>query len=281
MDIHPLAPDTPELLPPPLLQSAAAAAVLGAVRVMVTDGGMTVAQTLLLRRFGLTATLRGPLWHPDATPDQRCAAFRALRHHGLRLVEADNPTTAKALHAAGFRMVVTPAHVAELDLQPDPATRRRAMTGTWRNRLAFAELAGLSLHHRHLSGADDEVITAEAAQRRNRRYSALPLAFATAFPTATVVEARAKGAPVAAMMFLQHGAAATYHIGFTTLHGRRSEAHRLILSHMADHLSANGFTRLDLGTIDTQTASGLARFKLGSGATARSLGGSFLAIPGL
>lgn len=247
---------------------------------MVTDGGATVAQTLLLRRFGLTATLRGPLWNPDATPDQRCAALRALRQHGLRLVGADDPAKAQALHAAGFRMVVTPAHVAELDLQPDPATRRRAVTGTWRNRLAFAEMADLSLHHRHLTGPDDQVITAEAVQRRNRRNSALPLAFATAFPTATVVEARAKGAPVAAMLFLQHRAAARHHIGFTTRHGRRNEAHRLILSHMADHLSANGFTRLDLGTIDTHAAPGLARFKLGAGATARSLGGRFLGIPG-
>jgi hypothetical protein len=247
---------------------------------MVTDGGASVAQTLLLRRFDLTATLRGPLWHPDATPDVGCAALRALRQHGLRLVEADDPAKAQALHAAGFRMVVTPAHVAKLDLRPDPATRRRAVTRTWRNRLAFAEMADLSLHHRHLTGPDDQVITAEAVHRRNRRYSALPLAFATAFPTATVVEARDNGAPVAAMLFLQYGAAARYHIGFTTPHGRRSEAHRLILSHLSDHLSANGFTRLDLGTIDTHAAPGLARFKLGAGATARSLGGSFLAIPG-
>jgi hypothetical protein len=38
---------------------------------------------------------------------------------------------------------------------------------------------------------------------------------------------------------------------------------------------------LDLGTVDTENAPGLARFKIGSGAQIRSLGGTWLRIPGL
>jgi hypothetical protein len=37
---------------------------------------------------------------------------------------------------------------------------------------------------------------------------------------------------------------------------------------------------LDLGTLDTQNAPGLARFKLGSGATAQLLGGTWARLPG-
>jgi hypothetical protein len=248
---------------------------------MVGDGAGPVAQALLLRRFGLGACLQGPLWHPAATPDRQVAALRALRRHGLRLVEAADDAGAAALQAAGFRRVATPAHVAELDLLPDAAARRRALDGKWRNRLVFAEAAGLSLRHRPLSGAADPLLAAEAAQRRARRYHAIPLAFTAAFPGAEVVEALRGGAVLAGMLFLRHGAAATYHIGHTTPLGRACEAHRFILWHMAGHLADAGCRRLDLGTIDTETSPGLAGFKLGTGARARALGGSFLAIPGL
>jgi hypothetical protein len=282
MDLATLSPDAPDHAPAPLLQSATAARALAALRVSLTDAGQLVAQILLLRRFGFTATLRGPLWHPAVTPPQMTAALRVLRRHGLRLVEADDPATATALHAAGFRQVATPAHVAELDLTPDAATRRRALDGKWRNRLVHAEKSRLTLHHRRLEGPADPLLMAEAAQRRTRRYRALPPGLSLAFgPAAHVVEARQNGTPVAAMLFLRHGQTATYHIGHTTPAGRAAEAHRLILWHMADTLARDGVTRLDIGTVDTETTPGLARFKLGTGARLRPLGGSFIAIPGL
>lgn len=281
MRLVPLAPDAPDRGAVPLLQSAAAARALGAGRVAVLDAGEPVAETVLLRRFGIGASLQGPLWHPDASPAQRIAALRTLRRQGLRLVEAPDAATAALLRAAGFRQVATPAHVAELDLRPDPAARRRALDGKWRNRLRVAERAGLTLRHRPLTGAADPLLSAETAQRRARRYHALPIRFAAAFPGAEVVEACRDGTPLAAMLFLRHGAAATYHIGHTTPEGRACEAHRLILWHMAGELAARGCTRLDLGTVDTETAPGLAHFKLGTGAALCRLGGSFLAIPGL
>jgi hypothetical protein len=49
----------------------------------------------------------------------------------------------------------------------------------------------------------------------------------------------------------------------------------------ADDLAARGHVRLDLGTVDTEAAPGLARFKLAVGATVHPLGGSWLGLPGL
>ena len=46
-------------------------------------------------------------------------------------------------------------------------------------------------------------------------------------------------------------------------------------------LACAGVEMLDLGMIDTVNAPGLARFKLGSGAVAQSLGGTWLHAPGL
>ena len=285
MQIDSLAPDVPDDGTVPLLQSAAAGRALGALRLRVTESGIPVAQALLLRRFGLAATIQGPLWHPAATPGQCAAALRALRRAGLRLVDAPDPATATALRAAGFRQIATPAHVARLDLLPDTDARRHALDGKWRNRLVLAESSGLTLHHRRLRGANDPLLLAAADLARRRRYRSLPPAFAAACaaaaPGSMVVEARLRGLPVAAMLILRHGCAATYQVGHTTAAGRAAEAHRLILWHVINHLAGNGVTRLDLGTIDTETAPGLARFKLGTGARAVPLGGSYLAIPGL
>jgi hypothetical protein len=280
MEIMPLPEDGTERWPAPLMQSAAAARALSVGRVAVMDAGAVVAEVVMLRRMGVGAVLRGPVWGPEVAGPARVAALRALRRAGVRLVEAEDAETALSLHAAGFRQVATAAHVAEWHLLGDGAARRRAMEGTWRNRLVFAEKAGLRVEVRRLAGPDDPLLRAEAAQRRARRYRALPVQFAAGFGAAArVVEARQAGETVAAMLFLCHGRTATYHIGHTTPAGRACEAHRLLIWQMAQRLAAEGVGRLDLGPLDTETTPGLARFKLGTGARARVLGGSFVAVP--
>ena len=44
--------------------------------------------------------------------------------------------------------------------------------------------------------------------------------------------------------------------------GRSTGAHNRLLAETVDHLTAKGFHRLDLGTVDTANAADLARFKL-------------------
>jgi len=279
MEIVPLSPDRPDGVVP-LMQSAGAARVLGAARLAVIDGGAIVARAVVVRRWGLGATLRGPVWESDDAV-ARVAALRALRRAGVRLVEAEGAADAEALRAAGFRMVATPATVAEWDLSGGAARLRAGLQGKWRNRLVVAERAGLVLRERAVSGPGDALLRAEAAQRRARRYRALPGGFAAGFEGARVVEALAGGAVVAGMLFLRHGRVATYHIGHAGPEGRAREAHRLILWHMAVRLAGEGVVRLDLGTVDTEGAADLARFKIGTGARLRPLGGSFVAVPGL
>ena len=52
-------------------------------------------------------------------------------------------------------------------------------------------------------------------------------------------------------------------------------AHNLLMWRAALWLARQGHRRLDLGPIDTANAPGLARFKLGIGAHARRLGGTW------
>lgn len=71
----------------------------------------------------------------------------------------------------------------------------------------------------------------------------------------------------------------TYQIGWTDPKGRTHNAHQLLLHEAGQNLAAEGLEKIDLGTVDSVNAPGLARFKARSGATLRSLGGTWIAAP--
>lgn len=85
--------------------------------------------------------------------------------------------------------------------------------------------------------------------------------------------------PVAALLILHHGNRATYHIGVTTEQGRQSSAHNLLMWSAMRHMSDRGCHFLELGRTDINP--GLTRFKLGTGAQPRILGGTWLWYPPL
>ncbi|MGL4236328.1 hypothetical protein [Tabrizicola sp.] len=53
----------------------------------------------------------------------------------------------------------------------------------------------------------------------------------------------------------------------------------MMLTRAAEALAAEGVRWLDLGSVDTEAAPGLARFKLGTGAGLRRLGATMLVLP--
>lgn len=240
-----------------------------------TDDGPVI---VVRRRFGplrLAAALRAP---PLSAP-----SLRHLRRNGVRLCEPEGPGN---LRDAGFRQVVTGASIAELDLSGDARARRARMDRKWRGHLNRAERAGLTLRDGAFAGRDAVWLVArELAQRRARRYRTLHPDFARAWATADPGAARLfvaeqEGERIAAMLFLIHGSAASYHIGWSGAAGRAVSAHHLLLARAGDWLAERGVGRIDLGTVDTGASPGLARFKLGSGARLRLLGGSWIAVPG-
>ena len=78
------------------------------------------------------------------------------------------------------------------------------------------------------------------------------------------------------MLFLLHGVAATYEIGWSGERGREMHAHNLLLWQAIGELQARGVRRLDLGGVNTGRSAGLARFKLGTGGEVLTLAGSYL-----
>ena len=273
----------------PLAQSAGYARAMSRLGVTVDELAMSGAagtpghamiQTRdlpVIGRVGLIS--RGPVWgaEPDAALLARTLA--ALRHPVL--LNADGMAQ-RDLSAAGFLQIMTGATIAQLDLSGDADARRARMHQTWRNRLVRAEAGKVRIHRERLPVDPDHwLLLAETAQRRARRYRELPVAFTLAFAQANpgkaqLFTARLGGEVVAGMLILLHGPTASYHIGHTTASGRAAHAHNLILATASDWLADRGVAVLELGTLDTVNAPGLARFKLGSGASAHVLGGTWL-----
>ncbi|MEO0379295.1 MAG: GNAT family N-acetyltransferase [Pseudomonadota bacterium] len=235
-----------------------------------------------IARYGLTLASRGPVWRSAQGPGDASI----LRRSGLHVINSEGHDLA-ALHRAGYRQMHTPSCVAELSLTGTPAERLSAMRPKWRATLRRADAARLKIKAERF---DPErhgwLLAADLAQQRSKKFRSLPHAVLGAYAKANPHDALVfvgykKRDPIAAMLFLVHGQVATYHLGWTGGAGRQAGAHHALLVHASDHLAAQGIVRLDLGGVDTVNAPGLARFKIGTGATVRPLGGSWLRLPWL
>ncbi|WP_240705205.1 GNAT family N-acetyltransferase [Pacificoceanicola onchidii] len=180
---------------------------------------------------------------------------------------------------AGFWPLMTPATLALVPLT-DAATMRARLHQKWRNRLNRAEKSGLRVT-RHPLSANHWLLEAEARQAKVKGYRSLPPALSVAFARANpgkaqLWEVSQRGEPLAAALMLRHGAMATWQMGHVTVEGRKRNAMNLALFTAMQALAEQGHRVLDLGTINTQDAPGLARFKLGTGAETHRLGGTWL-----
>ena len=211
---------------------------------------------------------------------------KAAELPGIRLFTGET-SVPERLTRHGFIPLLTPATVAEWDITPEPENLRKALHGKWRNQLRRAEETATKITRCTAPrNPANWIYLAEAAQAKALGYKGFPnwisAGWATLFPKdAILFEARFDSQIIAAMLFLCHGKAATYQTAFSTYEARRLNTHRALLWTAALHLRDRGITRLDLGQVETEESAGLARFKLGTGAKARVLGGTWLALPGL
>jgi len=200
-------------------------------------------------------------------------------HRHLILLSPEQPTP--KLAQIGAVPLMTPGFVAHIDLTPAQDVRRAGLHQKWRNRLVYGEGQGLQIRRQNLPlKADHWLLLADAVQQSNRGYRNWPvpltLAFARENPSSAKLFTAFEGREaVAAMLFLRHGTRATYHIGHITARGRALCAHNLLLWQATRWLAAQGHTSVELGLIDTRNAPGLARFKLGAGASVHKLGGTW------
>ncbi len=262
-------------------QSAAYALAARACGARVRQGllsrhGREVGLVQVLDRPGLRLVLRGPVWTGDPSPAlRRRALCRLGRHPGLTVATPDVP-----LAGPGLVPLVTARHHAVWNIAADAEQLRAALDPRWRGALTAAKRRGLRFALNR-AGALDALLAAEAAQRSQRGYRALPAAFTRALPTKAlrVWDWQHEGQIAAAMCILRHGRTATYHLAWADPAARKAAVHQAMLWQAALALRAEGVRRLDLGDVNTEEAPGLARFKLGTGAALHRLGATVWVLP--
>lgn len=254
-----------------LQQSDEYAAALQCLGVRTTRQGAV----LCLQRslFGLPLTMV-PRYAGPVPLDLWGAAFR-----GPVILSPDDP--GPGLKEIGAVRVAAPVQMASLTLSADPDRMLAAMHGKWRNRLRHGQRQGLKVSATHMPPDPAHwLLQADVDQARVRGYRNWPIALTCAWVRANprsslLLEARDRDGVVAGMLFLRHGDGATYHIGVSTPRGQACSAHNLLLWDAMCRLGAKGVRELDLGRLHAAHP-GLNRFKLGSGATVRCLGGSWI-----
>lgn len=257
----------------PLQQSAVYADAVQRCGARARLVNLDCGRALAVERGLVRLVSRGPLWDKGATADDRQRALRRLaRWPGVTLVTSEAPVS-----GWGLIPLVTPMHHAIWDLSAD---LHPGMAATWRNHLAAAVRAGTRIEPGERTTLQD-LIAAEALQRRVRRYRALPEAFAQAVDPGAMRlwEWRQDGQLGAAVAFIRHGTSASYHLAWGSDVARRAKVHPLMLTLAAEALFAEGVRWLDLGSVNTEAAPGLARFKLGTGAALHRLGPTLLVLP--
>lgn len=257
----------------PLQQSAVYADALARLGARCRWIELEFGRVLAVERGRLRLVLRGPVWPEGmADADRRKALRQLARWPGVTVV-----TPEEAVSGFGLVPLVTPLHHVVWRLGPE---MRAGMVQTWRNALSQAERAGIRVT-RGNGQTLERLMVAELAQRAVRRYRALGPSFTRALPADALRlwQWSSGGEMQAAMAFIRHGDTATYHLAWGSAVARACNVHHLMLARAAAALAQEGVRWLDLGAIDSEKASGLARFKLGTGAGIKRLGPTLLVLP--
>lgn len=267
MPHEPLLPDSPPLMQDPAF--AAALRACGQTPVMLPGGLM-----LLYRRICGVPIAMLPRAAPP--PDLQAQMAKVGLPRTPMILSPERPVPVR-----GALRLAAAKKNAVLDLSQPVANRWAAQHPKWRNQLRRAERAGLRVTQTILpADPSHPLLVAEAAQAAGRAYRNWPptltAAFAAAAPNQTrLFTALYQRQPIAHMLFLRHGRAATYHIGQISDAGKKLCAHNLLLWRGAEWLASQGHDSLDLGLLDERTPS-LTRFKMRSGARSIATGGTWL-----
>lgn len=265
------------------------------LRAIVTQNEQPIALVQCIVRqwlgvFHVALCGRGPVWLKELTGQQKQHAYAVLKRtlplKGLRLVLISPEEGASpALGLSTWRRVMTGYSTVMLNIGVPMETLRAQLESRWRANLASAEASELTVHRVGTNpGQYRWLLDADLQQREARHLEGLPIAFFDLYakarnaPAKTLLTLRADTGRerVAGMLFLIHGEAATYQVGWTNDMGRDLHAHHLILWQAIQELQSRGVRWLDLGGVNTQRSAGVARFKIRTGGEVRTFAGTYM-----
>ena len=265
------------------------------LRAWVTRDDEPVALAQFIVRFfvGQLASMAlcslGPVWLAQLTAKEKQQIYLALKKsiplNKLRVVLFTPAEVQGAdLGLSPWRRVMTGQSTVMLDITQSLPDLRAGLDKRWRHRLGGAENSELTVHRVGTNpGQYRWLLDADMQQREQRRLLGLPLQFFDLYaqsrqqPSKNILTIRADMGRdrVAGMLFLIHGEAATYQVGWTNDVGRDQHAHNLILWHGIQELQARGIRVLDLGGVNTIRSAGIARFKMSTGGKVITYAGSY------
>jgi hypothetical protein len=261
------------------------------------DGNPLAIVQAFTRRVGglgiLVRIVRGPLWLSPITSNDRHAIISSiagtwrLRRRELAVWMPElvaGPSSDDIMQRCGMRRMVTGYTSAWIDLRQSPEAMLRNLHGKWRNMLRAGERQDLAVEPVTGPGPDlDWLLDRYDTFRRKRRFLGPEPDLVRAYASSTgnpndvvVMRASINDVPVAGLLLLRHGAAATYYVGWTGDEGRRRRAHHVLLWRGMLELRGAGVSWLDLGGINGASAPGVARFKLGVGGEVFTLAGTYI-----
>lgn len=263
--------------------------------IMRDSEAVGLVQGMTKRFFGLatvTQILRGPLWTADVDDATTAPVMDHLRRRftkgALRFVYwvpelTDNPAARAAMRKLHLRRVMTGYSSSWVDLGPDENDILRRMSGQWRNMIRRSAREKISLRVSH-GGQDLETLLQRCdAERKSKRYRGPSGRFMKLVTEGAgrrkdilAISAYRKRDLLAGVLMIRHGTSATYYASWTGDEGRAARAHNALIWRGIQTLRQDGVRWLDVGGIDTTTAPGVARFKLGLGGDVFTLAGSYL-----
>lgn len=261
--------------------------------VMFDDQPVALAQFIVRKWLGVLGVAlcgRGPVWLAPLSGVQKAQAYALLKKSlpigGLKIVLiTPEEEASQELGLSPWRRVMTGYSTVMLDISPDMADLRAQLDKRWRHRLGGAENAELTIHRVGTNpGQYRWLLDADMQQREERNLEGLPIAFfdlyakARQVPAKTILTMRADVGRdrVAGMLFLIHGEAATYQLGWTSDPGRDLHAHNRLLWAAIEELKTRGVRWLDLGGVNTQRSAGVARFKIKTGGRVVTFAGTYI-----
>ncbi len=261
---------------------------------VIIDGETVALAQFICRRYGFLVGFalctRGPIWLKPLPATERSRIYVELKRSlpmkrprfALFSPDTQDPSDESL---SRLTRVMTGYSTVLIDLTQTPESFRSGMEGRWRNRLVASEKAGLNIVRTGANPAQYRwLLEEERAQRQSKAFHGLPIEFVESYihsrsqtsKTMLVLRAEHKKDKVAAMLFLLHGTAATYHVGWSNDTGRDTNAHNLLLWQAFHELKERGIRTLDLGGINTRSLAGISRFKLGSGGKVVTYAGTYV-----
>lgn len=259
--------------------------------------GYTISRSFL-KYITVSSILRGPMWRIDTLDNEtKVIALKFLRDQfsnwrwrflSVMPEMEDRAENKKLMRAAGFKQIITGTSTMWLDLSLSEEELINQLDSNWRNQLKKAKAENFSIS---FGGSKAKhynwLLEMEKDQQNTKGYHALPLDFVPAYDQARrtlkygrqnilSTSAIEKGAKIAGALFLLHGNSATYHIGWAGDRARSLNAQNRVLFESMLALKDHGIRWLDIGGLDTGPNAGIARFKLGLGARAITLVGTYI-----